>query len=216
VPTVVWSASGESQGFHLEGVQDPVVPASAGASTTSLKLTPSDPRLVAEAGELRDWSIPQSSLRYVQDGSTGPTSWTAITTKVLAALESVGLGRAYVADPKFEPPDPKADNPDLGYGYLVGEADLKRFRGFRLISSRNYVSFIATFQLWAAPPLAKGFAERPDAPHAWKVRVRAGRMLTSYVTGGRFGNTDYRMHWKPAPTEEGFGWVAPALLAQLK
>lgn len=188
----------------------------SGGASGSLKLVPSDPRLVTQAGELSDWTIPEASLRYVVEGTAGPASWTESRSKASAAFTRLGLGVAYVADPLFAPATPGTPDASLGYGYLIGESDLKPYSGFRLLSSENYESFIATVQYWANPRLAKGTVDRAEVPHAWSVRVRAGRMLTSHVSGGRFGMQAYRMHWKPAPTDDGYGWVASTLKSMLQ
>jgi len=186
---------------------------SSDPSGTRPLLSASDPALIQSAGEWRDWTLPNRNLSFVAEGRIRSISWAELAGKIPMALWAATLGVAYVNAPGFDPHAPQGPGEIPGYGWAVGEADLREYQKFRILSSSNFQSFVSTIQFWESPAPSKGSIDTALVPHEWVVRVRAGRVYSSYVVshGG-----PYRMFWEVAPTEDALGWIAKSVLAGLQ
>ncbi|MCI4360334.1 MAG: hypothetical protein L3J91_01385 [Thermoplasmata archaeon] len=104
---------------------------------------------------------------------------------------------------------PRPAGPRLDAGIRLvhrgGESPAAILGGF--FTSATYTSFVVTVQFWEEPPLPKKAADSPETPHAWAVRVRAGRVQSVYV--GRF---DDRHFSKLLDTETELGWIPAEVL----
>jgi hypothetical protein len=99
-----------------------------------------------------------------------------------------------------------------GYGWFVGEADLRELEG-GFWHSTTFESFVTTVQLWAAPENPKNAPDGPDVPRTWAVRVRAGQVSTSNT---RAKARTFRTFLKSLPTNNAYAWIAPTVLAKIQ
>lgn len=173
---------------------------------------PSDPTRKETAAEWGDRLLPERPLRFVANGRIAGCSWARLTERTLAAFKECGLDLAETRPPPYTRKDLSYIGARPGYGWIVGEADLRAITT-GVAGMTAFESFVAAVQAWTRPALERGDLDSVLTPHDWAARVRAGRVHSVEVISRYSG--PIRQYRGTADTEERYGWIPSAILSRL-
>jgi hypothetical protein len=176
------------------------------------KPPPSDPSLEGEIAEWSDRLLPDRPLRFLAEGKIQARAWAALAEQAVACFDECDLELAEVRTPPYTRKDRKLLGAQPGYGWIVGEAELRPAE-FGLLETKGYRSFIAAIQAWTDPAIGKREPDTEQTPHAWNVRVRAGRVHSVEVLSRYHGAV--RQFRGTTDTDEAYGWIAKEILTRL-
>ena len=174
---------------------------------------PSDPALEGATAEWSDRLVPDRPLSFAAEGKVSTRTWVDLVEVTIAAFKDCGLELAEIRAPPYSRKELSYLGATRGYGYILGESDL-RTETFGFLQTKGYRSFIGAVQAWVDPPLTKSEVDTEQALHRWIVRVRAG-YVHSVEVQVRYESGPTRQFRGTMDTDRAYTWIAPGILKRI-